>query len=46
MPNCSNILNINYIQKESTHFCLEVLTHFGLGALAYFGPKKSDKENS
>ena len=32
-------------QKESTHFCLEVLKHFCLEGLQYFGFKKSYQKN-
>ena len=36
-PNCSNIPNIYYSQKESTYF--------SEGVLGHFGPQKSDKKN-
>ena len=35
VQNCSNVLNMNFSQKESTHF--------RLGVLGHFGPKKSGK---
>ena len=40
MLNCSSISQyIHYLQKESTHFSLEVSTHCGRGAVAHFAQK-------
>ena len=42
-PNFSNIPNIYHSQKELTYFGRKVSTHVGLGVLAHFWPKESDK---